>query len=141
MINVPNVTCEVLQAVESGASGYLLFNAALRELLDSVHALAAGKTLCSPEITGVVFIEFAKTSAELRRLRALTTATLTSRELEIVLLLDQGFGNREIAAQLQVGVQTVKNHVHSILEKLNVPGRREAAQYARESGLIVKSSA
>ena len=59
---------------------------------------------------------------------------LTSRELEVAELIERGLSNKEIAAQLSIAVTTVKNHVHSILEKLNVHRRGEAASLVRNSG-------
>ena len=71
--------------------------------------------------------------------RALGLPNLTRRELEIVGLIEQGLSNKEIAVRLRIELPTVKNHVHKILDKLQLDGRREAARFARERGIIASA--
>lgn len=136
MIGVPDLESEILNAIEAGAAGYLLCDASMDDLLVCIRAVTTGKALCSPTIAGLLFSQIAEGAGERRRLHATGMAHLTPKELEIISLIDRGLGNKEIATRLNIETQTVKNHVHSILDKLHVQGHREAARYARETGLL-----
>jgi two-component system, NarL family, nitrate/nitrite response regulator NarL len=126
----------VLACIEAGVAGYLPQSASLDDLVRAVRALAANETLCSPRVAGLLFSRVAEGAWERHRLLALKSGHLTRRELEIVALIEQGLANKEIAVELHIETQTVKNHIHNILEKLQLGSRREAAVYARERGLL-----
>jgi two-component system nitrate/nitrite response regulator NarL len=119
---------EVLACIEAGAIGYITRDASLAELADTAHAVLRGETMASPRIVASLMRRVATLSANGRRGGV---AQLTSRELEVVELIERGLSNKEIAAQLSIAVTTVKNHVHSILEKLHVHRRGEAASLVR----------
>lgn len=130
---------DVLACFEAGAAGYLPQEASLEELLNSIQAVAAGEVLCSPKVTALLVSRIAEASREreLRRVQGLPN--LTRRELEIIALIEEGLSNKEIAVRLEIEIPTVKTHIHNILEKLQLDGRREAAQYVRERGLLRSS--
>lgn len=136
MIGVPNLESDIIDSIEAGAAGYLLCGASLRDLLESVRTVSTGAATCSAKIAGILFSRLAKGARERQRLRSMEMAHLTPREMEVISLIDSGLGNKEIAIRLGIEVQTVKNHVHNILDKLHVQGRKEAARYARETGLL-----
>jgi len=136
MIGLSDLASDVLACIEAGASGYLPQEASLEELISSIQAVAAGEALCSPKVVGLLFTHIAHRAREQERLHALSLVHLTRREREVIALLEEGLSNKEIAARLQIELQTVKNHVHNILEKLQLDSRREAARYAREQGLM-----
>lgn len=121
---------DVLACIEAGAIGYVTRDASLAELADAAHAAVRGETSASPHIIASLMQRVAALSANGRRGGV---AELTSRELEVVELIERGLSNKEIAAQLSIAVTTVKNHVHSILEKLHVQRRGEAASLLRSS--------
>ena len=123
---------EVLAAIESGATGYLASTASLDTATCSVKALAAGEMFCTPRLGAILFTQLKQRACYHRALESLR---LTARELQIVRLMREGLSNKEIAVQLGIEVQTVKNHVHNILEKLNQKTRHAAALYAVERGL------
>jgi len=140
MMGVSELECDVLACAEAGVTGCLPKEASLEDLLNHVQAAAAGEALCSPKVAGLLLSRVAESGREkqLRQVRGLPN--LTRRELEIIALIEEGLSNKEIAIRLQIEVQTVKNHIHNILEKLQLDGRREAARFARERGLLVSAT-
>jgi two-component system, NarL family, nitrate/nitrite response regulator NarL len=119
----------VLACAEAGFSGYVGKDGSAEDLVLTIEGTLRGEVLCPPQIAGALF----------RRLAAIVNrhrphpriATLTRREFEIMELVDQGHSNKEIARRLRIGPATVKNHVHNILEKLQVRRRAEAAAAIR----------
>ncbi len=111
-----------LGCIEAGAAGYVAREASLDDLVAAVESVVRGETACSPRFTASLFRHIA-TLAESRT--GEPTATLTPREREIADLIGQGLSNREIAAHLGIELATAKNHVHNILEKLQVRRRSQ----------------
>jgi len=136
MTGLSGVESDVLACIEAGVAGYLVHEASLEDLLNNIQAVAAGEALCSPKVAGMLFSRIAEAGRERELRHVLGLPNLTRRELEIIALIEEGFSNKEIAAQLQIELQTVKNHIHNILDKLQLEGRREAARFARERGLL-----
>ena len=122
---------QVLQYVEAGADGYVLKDDSVDDLLSHIRAVQGGEALVSPNIAAALMSRV----GELARLFAdvesglSEAADLTPREREILELIGQGLTNQEIADRLVIEVGTVKNHVHSILQKLDVGNRQDAAAY------------
>jgi len=121
----------VLRYVEAGASGYILKDDSLDDLIDNVRAAVDDKVFVSPEIAAAMMERLSALAQMFSDVENSVTdeAGLTSRELEVLELIGKGQTNQQIAEQLVIEVGTVKNHVHSILEKLNVSSRGEAAAY------------
>ena len=121
----------VLRYVEAGATGYVLKDDSLEDLIETVRAAQDGKVFVSPQIAAAIMERL----SGLARLFSdvennITNATdLTARELEVLKLISEGRTNQQIAENLVIEVGTVKNQVHNILDKLNVSSRREAAAY------------
>ncbi len=117
----------VAGAIRAGAIGYLLKNTGADELRRAVRAAAAGQVQLAPE-------------AAARLMREVRTPespdALTEREMEVLKLLARGKADKQIARELSIGTSTVKSHVHSILAKLNVRSRTQAALYAVRVGLV-----
>ena len=117
----------VAGAIRAGAIGYLLKNTGADELRRAVRAAAAGQVQLAPE-------------AAARLMREVRTPespdALTGREMEVLKLLARGKADKQIARELSIGKSTVKSHVHSILAKLNVRSRTQAALYAVRVGLV-----
>jgi DNA-binding NarL/FixJ family response regulator len=127
---------DVLACIEAGAAGLLQREASLEELLQNVRAMVAGEALCSPKIIALLFSQIAEEARARRRMQRPGQPHLTSRERQILTLIEERCSNKEIAVRLEIEIQTVKNHVHNILEKLQLHSRREAASYARERGIL-----
>jgi DNA-binding NarL/FixJ family response regulator len=119
-------------AIRSGAKGYLLKNMHPSKLIASLRSVQQGESALSRSMTLRLMTELARTKEP----EFTGVPTLTRRELEVLRELASGLSNQEIAEHLFISENTVKYHVHSILEKLNLSDRRDAAIYAREHGLI-----
>lgn len=116
---------DILDAVEAGASGYLLKDAPPAELIAAIHAAASGETALAPAIAGRL----------LARMRS-PQPSLSARETEVLRLVADGATNNEIAAQLHISDATVKSHLVHIYTKLDVPSRTAAVATARDTGLL-----
>lgn len=127
----------LFQALEAGASGFLLKNASPERLIDAVRTVAAGDALLAPDVTRRVISR--ATAAPVASARtaddALAAAGLTERETEVLRLLARGFSNAEIAGELYVGDATVKTHVSNVLQKLVLRDRIQAVVWAFEHGV------
>ncbi|HQF72222.1 MAG TPA: response regulator transcription factor [Promineifilum sp.] len=119
----------VFQAIRAGAMGYLLKDAPAEELLRTIRRVAAGEAFIQPEIAS-------RTLRELLRPKEAPLEPLSEREREVLVLLAQGASNRDIADRLVISEGTVKNHVSSILGKLQAENRTQAAELARRYGLM-----
>jgi len=122
-------------AIRSGAKGYLLKNMSPSKLMASLRSVQQGESALSRSMTLRLMEELSRTK-EPERLGDAALAKLTRREQDVLVGLAAGKTNKEIASQLYLSENTVKYHVHSILEKLNLPDRREAAKFAMEHGVI-----
>ena len=121
----------VLRYVEAGASGYILKDDSLDDLVSTVRAAQEGKVFISPQIAAAVLerlSELARMFSDVEN-NVTDPAGLTPREIEVLELIGKDMTNQEIADHLVIEVGTVKNHVHSILDKLNVSSRGDAAAY------------
>lgn len=123
---------DLFAAIRSGAKGYLLKNMRPSKLLSTLRSVQKGESALSRSMTLRLMEELARTKEAPRT----GDPTLTRRELEVLRELASGFSNQEIAGRLFISENTVKYHVHSILEKLNLSDRREVGAYAREHGLL-----
>ena len=134
VIGLQEFESELLECIELGALGCLSISASLEELHYHIRTLAVGGALCSPDITKFLFSLMVENAGERERLEGLDLTDLTRREREILALIEEGLSNKEIAISLKIELQTVKNHVHNLLAKLQLSNRREAAKFAREKG-------
>ncbi len=121
----------VLRYVEAGATGYILKDDSLEDMIETVRAAQDGKVFVSPQIAAALMERLSDLAHMFSGIEnsISDTAGLTSRELEVLQLIGDGLTNQRIAEQLVIEVGTVKNHVHNILDKLNVNSRGEAAAY------------
>jgi DNA-binding NarL/FixJ family response regulator len=126
----------VYDALQAGASGFLLKDTPPAQLADGIRAVAGGEALLAPTVTRRLIEEFARLGPT-RRARPPELEELTARELEVLRLLARGMSNAEIADALMLGDTTVKTHVAHVLSKLGVRDRVQAVVLAYESGLVV----
>jgi DNA-binding NarL/FixJ family response regulator len=121
-------------AIRSGAKGYLLKNVPSANLVRALLDVESGNSAISRAMTGRLMQEFAQTSSKDRN-QPKAFQKLSPRELDILRELVKGATNREIANTLFISINTVKHHIHNILEKLGVENRHQAAEFARENNL------
>jgi DNA-binding NarL/FixJ family response regulator len=124
---------DLVDALRSGATGYLLKDASVEEVADAIRAVARGQAALSPIMTAKLLDRFAEL---LRRVPDWRRPRLTDRELDVLRLVAKGLPNREIAGELFISQNTVKNHVRNILEKLRVRSKADAAAFAVREGLL-----
>jgi DNA-binding NarL/FixJ family response regulator len=125
----------VYDALQAGASGFLLKDTPPEQLADGIRAVADGEALLAPTVTRRLIEEFARIGP-IRRTPPSELDELTPRELEVLRLLARGMSNAEIAAALVLGDTTVKTHVTHVLGKLGLRDRVQAVVLAYESGLV-----
>lgn len=122
---------KVYPSLQAGADGYLLKDASPDQLSAAIQAVITGGHYFEPQVTSELLNLLNREETEKRNL---PTAELSQRELEVLSLITEGLGNKEIAAQLFISEKTVKTHVANILEKLQVKSRTQAALYATRMG-------
>jgi DNA-binding NarL/FixJ family response regulator len=125
----------VFEVLRAGAVGYLLKDASSERLLDAVRSAARGETFLQPSIATKVVAELSRLAERVPPGPAAPNG-LSERELEVLRLLARGASNKEIASALDIAEGTVKNHVTSILAKLEVTDRTNAALKARSLGIL-----
>ncbi len=139
MLTISDEEADLYEAIKAGASGYLLKEISIEEVANAVRAVHAGQSLISPSMASKLLTEFATMVKKTDERQALPVPRLTNRELEVLKLVARGSNNRDIAKELFISENTVKNHVRNILEKLHLHSRMEAVVYAvREKMLDIK---
>ena len=135
ILGMPDLTDEIMACIEAGASGYVLKEASFEYLIESIRSVQRGESFCSPRMAASLFSRVAELTGE--RIPE-SSVKLTPREIGVINKIADGLSNKEIATQLYIEEPTVKNHVHNILDKLQLHNRLEAVQYARERKLLNK---
>jgi len=124
----------VFEALQAGASGFLLKNAPPEELLNAVRVVAAGEALLAPSVTRRIIEQFVRRAIKPDVCEQLES--LTQREREVLIMLARGRSNAELAGELFVSAGTIKTHVSRLLVKLGLRDRVQAVVLAYESGLV-----
>lgn len=135
MLTTFDIDDYVYDALEAGASGFLLKDALPEELVQAVRIVAAGDALLSPRVTRRMIEHFASGRPRARRTFP-ALAELTEREREVLVLIGQGRSNGEIASALFIAEQTVKTHVGKVLAKIGARDRVQAVIFAYDAGLV-----
>lgn len=138
VLGVKNDPAVVTDAIEAGAVGYVPEEASVEECRETLRVVADGGTRLDTRVAATVAGRLAALASVRRADERAKNAKLTPRETEILGLVAEGLTNKEIAAELHVEEQTVKNHVHNILERLSLSRRHQAVQYAWEAGILRK---
>lgn len=126
-----------LRSVRAGVTGYLLKEASAVEIAAAVRSVAYEEAACPPRLCLALFDYVARQSGRFPDLSTKLDLGLSRREQQLMQLVSGGLTNKEIAAQLNLSEQTVKNHVRNILRKLGVRDRLSAAEYCREQGFAM----
>jgi DNA-binding NarL/FixJ family response regulator len=139
MLTISDEESDLYEAIKAGASGYLLKEISIEEVANAVRAVEAGQSLISPSMASKLLTEFASMMKSSDDRPSVPAPRLTDRELQVLKLVAKGLNNRDIAKELFISENTVKNHVRNILEKLHLHSRMEAVVYAvREKLLDIK---
>ncbi len=140
MLTISDLAQELYEAMRHGAIGYLLKNMKARRLFEEIRGVMRDEVALSPYLAGRILKEFTRQ----REYEAVTKGIelgLTDREKQVLGLVVTGMSNKEIGGKLSITESTVKRHLHSILEKLHMENRVQAAAYAMRTGLVESSTA
>ena len=138
ILGLIDLTDEIMACIEAGATGYVLKESSFEHLVETIRSVHRNEAFCSPRMAASLFSRIAELTSEVRTKIPLESVRLTSRELDVINLIAEGLSNKEIAKKLFIETQTVKNHIHNILDKLQLQNRFETVEYARERKLLNK---
>lgn len=125
---------QVIQAISSGAKGYLLKSASSQEVVQAIRIVSQGGVYIEPALTGAIVSEVRRLSANAAGSQSLNA--LSEKEIEILRCVAQGLSNKEIAVHLAYAEKTVKNYLSVIFQKLAIRDRTQAAIFALRQGLL-----
>lgn len=120
---------DVIAWAEAGAAGYVSRDGSSDDLTATIRAVAQGETICSPRMVAALLRRLASLAQGAPPARTEADDRLTPRERQVARLIGEGLSNKEIARRLCIELPTVKNHVHNILQKLDVSRRGQAAAH------------
>ena len=136
MLTISDEEADLYDAIKAGAMGYLLKEISIDEVAAAIRAVHGGQSLISPSMASKLLSEFASMIKKGDSRQQVPVPKLTDREMEVLRLVAKGLNNRDIAKQLFISENTVKNHVRNILEKLQLHSRMEAVVYAVREKLL-----
>ncbi|RPI01998.1 MAG: DNA-binding response regulator [Calditrichaeota bacterium] len=138
ILGMIDLTDEIMACIEAGAAGYVLKEASFTYLVETIRSADRGESFCSPRMAASLFSRIAELAVERMPKLSKSSVRLTAREVDIINLIAEGLANKEIAQRLFIETQTVKNHIHNILDKLQLHNRLEAVEFARQRNLLKK---
>lgn len=121
---------DVVDFVQAGAAGFILKDATVEDVLETIRAVASGTKILPPLLTGSLFSHVVSHALHTGSARLHDAVHMTKREREVVVLVAEGLSNKEIASRLNLSTFTVKSHIHNILEKMALHSRLEIAAHA-----------
>ena len=137
LIDMTDDESTFLRAVRAGAVGYVLQNASALDIVEAVRLVHQGEAVCPRRLCLSLFKYVASGRTPMPNLRAKSRIGLTRREQQLVPLIAQGYTNKEIASHLHLSEQTVKNHIHRILQRIGASDRLAVVELVREQNLPV----
>jgi DNA-binding NarL/FixJ family response regulator len=136
MLTISDEEADLYDAIKAGATGYLLKEISTDEVSTAIRAVADGQSQISPSMAAKLLTEFKAMIQRTDESKLVPAPRLTDREVEVLKLVATGKNNREIAKELFISENTVKNHVRNILEKLQLHSRMEAVVYAMREKIL-----
>jgi DNA-binding NarL/FixJ family response regulator len=136
MLTISDEEADLYDAIKAGAMGYLLKEISIEEVASAIRAVHGGQSLISPSMASKLLTEFAAMVKKTDDKQQVPAPRLTDREMEVLKLVARGLNNRDIAKELFISENTVKNHIRNILEKLQLHSRMEAVVYAVREKLL-----
>lgn len=125
---------DIVEFVNVGVSGFIMKDATLDDLANTIRSVAQGAHVLPPQMTSTLFSQIAKDAIVRGRPDALDAVRMTPREREVINLIAEGLSNKEIAIRLEIATDTVKSHVRNVMEKLMLHTRLQIAAYAHREG-------
>jgi DNA-binding NarL/FixJ family response regulator len=123
---------DIVEFVHAGVSGFIMKDATLEDLVHTIRSVAEGAHVLPPQMTGSLFSQIARNAVAKGRPATSESVRMTPREREVINLIAEGLGNKEIAARLHIATHTVKSHVRNVMEKLMLHTRLQIAAYAHK---------
>ncbi len=136
MLTISDEEADLYGEIKAGASGYLLKAISIEEVANAIRQVHAGQSMISPSMASKLLTEFATMVKKTDEKPAAAQPRLTEREMEVLRLVAKGRNNRDIAKELFISENTVKNHIRNILEKLHLHSRMQAVVYAVREKLL-----
>lgn len=124
---------DIIEFVNAGVSGFILKDATVEEMVNTIRAVAQGANVLPAELTSSLFSQIARDCVERGRAATLEAVRMTAREREVINLIGEGLSNKEIAESLEIATHTVKSHVRNVMEKLTLHTRLQIAAYAHRA--------
>ena len=121
---------DIVDFVNAGVSGFILKDATVEDLVNTIRAVARGEHVLPPKMTSSLFSQIAKEAVVKGRTVAMDAVRMTAREREVIDLIGEGLSNKEIAGRLNIATHTVKSHVRNVMEKLALHTRLQIAAYS-----------
>ncbi len=125
---------DIVEFVQAGASGFILKDATMKDLLGTIRSVAAGAKILPPPLTGSLFSHVIEQALKKGKGKLTEAVRMTKREREVIALIAEGLSNKEIAQRLSIATYTVKSHVHNIMEKLALHTRLQIAAFTHTEG-------
>jgi DNA-binding NarL/FixJ family response regulator len=127
---------DIVEFVHVGVSGFIVKDATLDDLANTIRTVARGTPVLPPQMTTTLFSQIAKDAARRGRPETLNGVRMTTREREVIILIAKGLSNNEIGTRLGISTDTVKSHVRNVMEKLMLHTRLQIAAYAHRNSTI-----
>lgn len=121
---------DIVEFVNAGISGFIMKDATLEDLVATIRAVASGASVLPPTMINTLFSQIARDAIGRGKSDVLESVRMTPRERQVINLIAEGLGNKEIAARLHIATHTVKSHVRNVMEKLTLHTRLQIAAYA-----------
>ncbi len=134
MMDLLPVHEDIVEFVNAGVSGFIMKDATVEDLVNTIRSVAEGAHVLPPQMTGTLFSQIARDAVIRGRPEALESVRMTPREREVINLIAEGLSNKEIAGRLHIATHTVKSHVRNVMEKLMLHTRLQIAAYAHRDG-------
>jgi DNA-binding NarL/FixJ family response regulator len=133
VMNIMPPQKDIVELVNAGVAGFVMKDATVEELLDTITAVAAGNHILPPEMTTALFSQIVGEDTKPARDEDSDAARITPREREVILLIRKGLSNKRIANRLDIAPQTVKSHVRNIMGKLELHTRLQISAHGRSA--------
>jgi len=127
---------DIVEFVEAGAAGFVLKQATVAEVLETIRSVVRGENIIPPLLTESLFTHVVNLAVRRGKANLPVAVQMTKREREIIALIAEGMSNKEIAQRLNLSTYTVKSHIHNILEKMALHSRLEIATHSYEDGSL-----